>query len=417
MIETNDGHDLVRRIKRLADANQAINAAQIQFIALEEIATAYGDRWRAERGRIMPAAAAFISKRTKHDDVLIPCDNGFIIVFADPDPANAAVAAHAIGRSLRSVFFGADATFQQERETTFHPTPSADPVDTNDLDAKGHSQTVCRESPPDLAADAAGLSFRFQPVWDVKRQAVTTYYIEPVNLLTGQRVGGYQFEKPGGVTPRFLEIDDRLLRISETVMRSLFQTGRKAIVGVSIHISSLTKQAHRQRILETISQFDAQLLQYRAIKVSAVEPGFPRRYLRDTVSFLSAQIPHIVVGMSAAEENFSTALDCGAWGLGYTIPPDSALAHEAGFFSKLTRDAAAARASGKRFFVEGHLTPTQALQCAECGVDFLASPIVWPPLQSIRGVLRWNSSRLGVRRIGADPSPSLRPTSDETPAA
>lgn len=244
------------------------------------------------------------------------------------------------------------------------------------------------------AADATNLGLQFQPVWDVKHEAITTYYAEPVDGRTGERIAGYQFEEGVAVSPGLLEIDEAVLRTSEVVMRSMFESGKKAIIGVPVHISSLVKLENRSRILQTISQLDPALCKYRAIKLSGIVPGFPRLYLRDTLGFLAAHIPSIVVSMSAATDDFSTAVDCEASTLAYTLPPGHRVGDDPAFFNKLRRDTAIAHSRFKRILVEGPLTAHQAGVSARCGIDSPASPLVWPATRAPAGVLKWAGSRL-----------------------
>jgi len=392
-----DGRDLVDRLRNIARNGQAIDVAQVQFVGLDQVRAAYGERWRVERDRIQDVARAFIAKRIHNEDVLIPCDNGFIIVFSAADSTDAALTAHSVGQSLNQFFLGDEATKHFKVDITHETVPVQGFSEfMNGLQGTDASKARCGEIQPEPAVDAAGFGLQFQPVWDVKHEAVTSYYAEATDLKSGERIAGYQFEENVFVTSRLLEIDEVTLRASEVAMRSMFEAGKKAILGVSIHVSSLLKLENRSRILHIISQLDPELCKYRAIKLCGVVPGFPRLYLKDTVSFLSAHIPNVVVSMSAAEDDFSTALDCEAAGLGYTVPPGARLAEDPNFFAKVRKDAAAARVRSKRFFVEGRLTARQAHQCAQCGIDMLASPLVWPPTKAPSGVFKWTASRFLV---------------------
>src|SRR5579871_1401600 len=96
------GRDLVRKLKSIARDREAIDIAQFQFVALDEIREAYGDRWRVERRRIQTVAGAFITKRLQPIDILIPCENGFLIVFNDSEQVDAGQMSEGIGRDLNA---------------------------------------------------------------------------------------------------------------------------------------------------------------------------------------------------------------------------------------------------------------------------------------------------------------------------
>lgn len=393
MLAENKGPDFVDRIRQLATNGQTIDVAQFQFIGLEAVKAAYGDRWPAERERVSEVARAFVRKRVRDEDVLIPCESGFVVVFGALDSMDAAMTAHSIGNSLNSFFLGEDGgKFKVE---VSHQSVS--PADLgrfmSGVKAADMSSARRGEILPGAAADQSGFTLRFQPVWDAKHEAVTAWFTEALDSVSGDRIPGYRFENDVATRRPFVEIDDVSLRASEVVLKKLFASGRKAMLGVSIHVSSLVKLESRARILNTLAQLDAELLRYRIIRLSGVVPGFPRLYLKETVNALTMRAPHVVVGLSADEEDLSTALQCDPWGICWSAA-DGWSAEDPAWLARLRKSAAMARARQKRFFVEGDFMPAQARRIADSDVDFIASPLVWQPARAPGGVFKWEASRL-----------------------
>ena len=205
-----------------------------------------------------------------------------------------------------------------------------------------------------------------------------------------------------------MEIDEITLRASETAMRTMFQSGRKAMLGVSLHVSSLMKVENRSRLLHVISSLDKELCKYRAIRLSGVGPGFPRLYLRDTVGFLRARLPKVFISMNAMEDDCTVGLDSDAGALCLTFSPSARILDASGFPARVHRSAASIRSRAKRLIVEGPLTQVHACQCKEAGADALVSPLIWPPGKFPDGAVRWPASRLEERatlpegRLGSD---------------
>ena len=83
--------------------------------------------------------------------------------------------------------------------------------------------------------------------------------------------------------------------MSEAGIQRLFGSGQKALVGVSVHISSLTSPSSRARILTTLEGFSRDLLRYRLLKITGVAPGFPRIYLAEIVAALKLRVPNCAV--------------------------------------------------------------------------------------------------------------------------
>ena len=73
--------DLAARLRLMAQDRETLDVAQFQFIGLEEIQNAYGDRWPANRARIFSIAESFLKRRVDGCDLLISANNGFLVVF------------------------------------------------------------------------------------------------------------------------------------------------------------------------------------------------------------------------------------------------------------------------------------------------------------------------------------------------
>lgn len=391
------GGALRDRLRAVARNGQSIDIAQIQFVGLDEVRAAYGDRWPKERERIQAIAQSFIGKRLRREDILIPCENGFVIVYGNVDSVDTALAAHAVGRSLSTFFTGEPAT-RSVSVDVLHETVSAKelPRFLQGLSGTDVSAARCGDAPPG-SADPSAFSLRFQPLWDVPNQAIAAYFAEAIDPASGERISGYHFEADVPSPTRLLEIDEITLRASETAMRTMFQSGRKAMLGVSVHVSSLMKVENRSRLLHVIASLDKELCKYRAVRLSGVGPGFPRLYLRDTVGFLRARLPKVYISMNATEDDFTVGLDSEASGLCFTWAPSSRVLDASGFSARVQRAAASIHSRSKRLIVEGRLSQAQASQCVAAGVDALASPLIWPPGKFPDGAVRWPASRLDER--------------------
>lgn len=394
MTEGIGGGELLDRLKRVARNGQSIDIAQIQFVGLDEVRAAYGDRWPKERERIQNVARNFVGKRLRREDVVIPCESGFVIVFGNVDSLDTALTAHAVGHSLKTFFTGEQATRGVSVDVV-HETVSAGELPSLLQRLSGTEVSAARrgDAPPG-ATDPSAFRLRFQPVWDVPNEAVTAYFAEAIDPVSGHCIPGYHFEEDAPSAARLLEIDEITLRASETAMRAMFKSGRKAIVGVSLHVSSLMKVENRSRLLHIISGFDKELCKYRAVRLSGVAPGFPRLYLRDTVGFLRARLPKVFISINAMEDDYTVGLESEAGGLCCTWSPASRILDASGFPARIQRAAASIHSRSKRLIVEGRLSPAQARQCMAAGADALVSALIWPPGKFPDGATRWPASRL-----------------------
>jgi hypothetical protein len=388
------GGALLDKLRRVARNGQSIDIAQIQFVGLDEVRAAYGDRWPRERERIQEIAQSFVGKRLRREDILIPCENGFVIVYGNVDSVDTALAAHAVGRSLRTFFTG-EQVMRSVSVDVVHETVCAKELPRFLQSLSGTDVSAARRgAAPPGSTDPSAFSLRFQPMWDVSNQAIAAYFAEAVDPVSGERVPGYHFESDVPPPSRLLEIDEITLRASETAMRTMFQSGHKAMLGVSLHVASLMKVENRSRLLHVISGLDKELCKYRAVRLSGVGPGFPRLYLRDTVGFLRARLPKVFISMNALEDDLTVGLESDANALCLSWTPSARIPEASGLPVRVQRAAASIHSRSKRLIVEGRLNQAQACGCVSAGVDALASPLIWPPGKFPDGAVRWPASRL-----------------------
>jgi hypothetical protein len=242
------------------------------------------------------------------------------------------------------------------------------------------------------------IDWRFEPLWDVRREALTSYVVVPVASDTGERIPGYRFEDPSGRTPNMTALDEASLKVSEQAIQRLFSSGKKALIGVSVHVSSLANNASRTRLFTAMEQFDRNLLRYKTVKIAGIAPGFPRMYLGEIMAQLKPRMPNIVLGVAWDEPDVATLLQAGPLGFGFALPPSvtgpAPAVAQATLLAKIRSAAEAAHAMKKPFFVEGAISPELAIRLSAMGVDNISSPLIWKPLATPDTVVKWSADRL-----------------------
>ena len=242
------------------------------------------------------------------------------------------------------------------------------------------------------------LDWRFQPVWDVKREILSNWYVTPYLKQTQRRLPGYQFESVTARPQEFVAVDEAGLWVSERAIQELIEQGKQAVIGVSIHAGSLTNDAVRSRILAALDRLDQQFVRYRVIKVAGVIPGFPRLYLKQIVEALRARTPNVVIGAAWDEPDIAGLLHIGAVAVGATLPasvlePTSSVSLQS-VAAKLRADISRAHLAKTRFFVEGAIPASLARMMSALGVDNIASSRIWPTTETPDAMLRWPASGL-----------------------
>jgi hypothetical protein len=145
-----------------------------------------------------------------------------------------------------------------------------------------------------------------------------------------------------------------------------------------------------------MAQFDKQLVSHRVIRITGVEPGFPRIYLEDITRTLKARIPNIAIGLNGMEPDIGSVLKVQPAAIGFSLAPGALAAHapRAELFSRIHAAADLAKRHGVPVGIEGDITPDQAQRFAMDGVRHMASLRIWPVRSSLPGAEIWPVGKL-----------------------
>ena len=399
MPDENKLSNLATRLRTMAQGRDTLDVAQFQFLDLEDIRTAYGARWPENQERIQAIAEGFLRRRMDPKDLLINAGGGYLMIFGAAVGPEAVAAAGALTHGLNEFFLGETGELPTPRMgATSLQAPVASLVET-----LADANFVDQPPEPTLDLDAVGpqtVDWRYQAVWDVKREVLSSWYLAPHMRGTMQRVPGYQFESTSITAAQSAAIDEASFAVSETALARLISSGRPALVGTCIHISTLTNQTTRSRMLAAIDRLDRGLVRYRLLKISAIPPGFPRLYLNEIVGGLKMKIPNIVLGAAWDEPDLAGLVLSGASAVGVTLPKTvlgpTAPVPLAKLLQKLASDIQAAHAARVRYFVEGQIDRDLAVKLAATTADNIVSPKIWPPVSQPDGMVKWPSSRLAA---------------------
>jgi hypothetical protein len=391
-----DFADLLPRLRTMAQGRETLDVAQLHFVGLNEIEQAYGDRWPEQKAKIQDAAETFLRRRIDGGDVLIRGDGGFLVVLSGA----AGPEAHAISAQLTH---GLNAFFLGEGSST--PAPrfvgAMQTMAVRDLVSSFGSADFETPVAKTNFANKFGLpdlDWKFKPVWDVRRQTLSYWYVTPFLKSSGVRLPGYQFESVAAPPSQFVKIDEASLWIAEQTLQDLTAAGKSMLVGATVHVATLANLSSRARILATVARLDPNLHRFRIIKVAGLAPGFPRMYLNEIVGVLKAHLPNIVLAAAWDEPDVAGLLRSGPIAVGCAVPASAVGAGSViGTNTLMARISEAVRTAhgGRiRFFIEGAISKYLALKVVAAGVDNIASQSIWPACRVVEGMLKWPADNL-----------------------
>ncbi len=384
------------RIRQLANGRGALDVAQFQFVGLEDICSAYGERWPQQKARIQETAAEYLRSRMDTSDLLISAGGGFVIVFGSASGAEAEVVAGQLSHGLNEFFLGkAEHASSPQFVASVHSLPVKALAS-----CLGSAAIVAYQAAP-AAAEPSGLidiEWRYQPVWDVRSQILSNWCVAPHWKKSQTRVPGYQFESVPTHARQFAPIDESSICLSEQAIKELLSQEKQALIGISVHACTLTNTIARDRIVSLLDRLDPELSRYRVIKIAGVAPGFPRLYLNEIVRILKKRVGHVVIGAAWDEPDMAGLLQAGPAAVAVTLPasvigPAASVPFQT-LMLKLGKDVQRAHAANMRFLVEGDITCAIAVKLCTAGIDNISSPRIWPATGTPDAMLRWPSARL-----------------------
>lgn len=384
-LEAPGGLNLAERIRRLANGRNAIDVAQFQFINLDEIRARYGAQWPAKRERVFQVARHFISRRVAPEDVLIPAAEGFLLVFGTFTGILADAVANRISKELNTYFLGSP-DLDDMKVSTQHQLMTIDEF----AKAFGDLVSASKDLAPQAKSTSPEIPMGFTPVWDARRGALATWFISPIDPATGLPMDWNLHSH------RHTDMDELKLKASEEPMRKLFASGGTALVGVALHVSSLNSQSSLSRLVQAMAQFDRRMARYRVIRVSCVEPGYPRIYLEDIMRNVKQRVPHIAIGLNWAEPDIASVMKLQPAAIGFTLPPGVLGSHgpKTEVFGRIHAAVELARHHNVMIGVEGDIHPEHAIRFLQDGVHHICSPRIWPTRRTLSGAEVWPASRL-----------------------
>jgi hypothetical protein len=383
--ETPGGLNLAERIRRLANGRTSLDVAQFQFVGIAEIRARYGARWTEKRDRVAQVARHFISRRIAPDDVLVAGADGFLLVFGSFTGVLADLAAQRISKDLNAFFLG-DPDLE---DVTFDAQHQAMSV-ADFVQAFGAMISATRDHIPQTSRTTGDVAMAWTPVWDARRGVLATYFITPMDAATQQPLDwDYQ-------SHRHVEMDERKLTASETAMQTLFAGEGRSLAGVAVHASSLNNQQSLARLVQAMARFDRKMARYRVLRVSCVEPGYPRIYLEDIMRSIRPHVARVAIGLNWMEPDVGSVLRLQPAAIGFAIPQRvlEQPATQAEMFARVAGAVEQARGYGVMVGVEGDLQPEHAQRFAQDGVTYICSPRIWPMRATLPHAEAWPQARL-----------------------
>jgi hypothetical protein len=286
------------RIRQLAQIRAQLAADELQVINLSDVITEFGNRWENVRSRVLTTALHFLKKRLADYDTLIPCSDGFIIIFGTRKGPEAATACRRLAEALSKFFLG-DQAFGKCSAPCKYLTLGLKEIEAfmRTLDS------TAALTPNESHNHTWDYRIRFRPVREVRRNFIVSYFTEPIDLR------GRPLEQEEAASQNFAtrrasaELDRAAIEAGTCALRKVINAGGRILIGFTVHIETLDDHAHCHLVLDALTQIEPELRRYAAIRITHVPPGFPRFHLDEHIHLRHQRDIRLALDLSLDDHN------------------------------------------------------------------------------------------------------------------
>lgn len=267
--------------KALANKNK-VDIGQFHLLNLDAIKEKVGDHWPNMRAKIFEASTHFIEKRIGNDDVMVSCEEGFLIIFCEND-ADPAEEIEKIGEELQRFFLGepdmqdvkvaGEARSVSASELAEIATPTPPPSSAPPRAVPASPKADVEDPRRALKAATAeiptkpGLKAHFQPVWDSARQMVISNICLSKVYVEGRLIPGRRAIETRMADVEHHELDLCSIRGTVEAFLFYFQKKRKVSFVQTVHWDTLSDETMRNLFIAPLNALPKQFRSAFMIRV------------------------------------------------------------------------------------------------------------------------------------------------------
>ncbi len=383
----------VVRLKAIASDSEAIGAGTVTMVGLDRAKAKLGNRWDDVKERVFFHADIALRKTLGENDVFIRMDNGgFILVFANPDPAYgermAAKAADAIMQRL----FGEEVTIAMRIQTR----PQAFTLDQAGLSsmlADGRSMFADGDL-QDADEDASNIDVMFEPVWHIAKRAVIEYVARPYDQMAYATLDKQFGSSETPVERRTAcNWDVATLEAVHEEFKQASSENRRVMISACLNASTLSTFQTRVELLKTLTAIPSSFRRYLDCVIYETRIGAGAADVESAAQALGPHCRRISLATMINDKEIHRAAACGLSSVGIDLLPFRNVP-ERHVMQRLLSLASATKEAGLEFFVYGATTKSLSSFLTCCGAARIGGPSLGPCAPNTSAALRFEPKHL-----------------------
>ena len=402
------------KVRTLLTQSDALDIGQMEFINLDEVRAVCGENWGHWRERIFIAADSIIEKHTSPADLVIRCNAGFIVIFAELDQADVRKVCDEIAARVRAFFLGSEEfahlglrmeasrvsanefarKIQQARAEILPTAATAHPEDEFQDAHAATPQPVLRGQVPKVM-------IAFLPVWSATAEAVGTFFCVPYRktrddgLIYGQEVLN------GSASPQDrLTLNVHIVRRAIESLHALDERGLKSAIGLSISYSVLAMARTRVPLMQELAAIPDHFKRQVLIRIDGTPVDAPAYQISELTRITAQYCGQVIMELPLRPPSFErfAGAKIDVVGLQLLNRQDTLYQHR----PEIERHVLDARRRNRALYLANCQSRAVVREAAAHGLNFFAGPAIGAPLDMPSAPYRLTWDQVGQLRGAAD---------------
>ncbi|MFY0637698.1 hypothetical protein [Maricaulis maris] len=264
--------DLKTFIKRAMSRGERIDVGQFRLVNLTAVREKAGENWPTAKKKVFTAGTQFLARRLSDDDAVIPCEEGFLVLFAEAPEDPAAFLAE-LGDALMAFFLGSPETSELGIESeasrvaadeitqlaTITASPPQAPKAAPAAPAKptpAQTPPFPRSRPVSECEDEDVLA-HYRPLWDAQKQSIAINAALAKVVVGGRALEGRRAISTGMSKISQIDLDMCALDAAIGMITAFARKQKRIRLRIALHASCWSDRDHRARLSARIETLPA----------------------------------------------------------------------------------------------------------------------------------------------------------------
>lgn len=250
------------------------------------------------------------------------------------------------------------------------------------------------------AIATVNLSIRYIPMWDTRRQVISTFVAQPCLGGAFSMICGCRdiLAAEAAITPQLL--DDAMLSQASADLDQLLQGGKRSLVCLPVHYETLAATPTRVEYLTKIRGLSADVRKHLIVELVGLPQGVPSVRLFDIAAGLRQTCRAVIAQVELRNPMLTALRDASITVAGIELgarPPD-----ETQLINRLTGFSAAAQKAAMASYLHGIPSLSIAVSAVGAGFTYVSGRPVASPQDGLRMVERYGLQDLYYRMLRGD---------------